>query len=126
MKRLLQALKDIVEEISKQCYNPAFENFGPFICEAREAIKEAEKINENAAIATLIIEDEGLRNGVWFSQKDINRMLEFPAGTHFYLHADTFREAVCSALGEHIDTDNDRIVDAIIALRAQCRSVPNA
>lgn len=32
-----------------------------------------------------------------------------------------FRERICSALGEHVDTDVERIVEAIEHLRAQCR-----
>lgn len=126
VQRLMNALKNIVEEISKQrCYTPEFEHLAPAICEAHEAIKEAEKVNENDVIATRLTADPyDEREGIWFSMKDIKRMMECPTGTHFYMHPDTFRKAVCSALGEHIDTEDDRIVVSILALRTQCRGAP--
>lgn len=37
---------------------------------------------------------------------------------------DEFRERICSALGEHVDTDVDRIVAGIEYLRAKCREAP--
>lgn len=35
-----------------------------------------------------------------------------------------FRCQVCAALGEHIDTDSERLIAAIIDLRDQCREPP--